>query len=326
MHKDKYKNSREVKEAEFQEIPGVLWKARVVPTNDFEYCSPPEGMELSNGDLVVISTRYGRDLARLLGPLEDRQLIEPEEVRLVHRKTDNEDMARRAELEKREEEAFHICRRKIAKLGLTMKLVSAHYIFDEQKVMFFFTAENRVDFRELVKELVAHFRMRIELRQIGVRDESRTLGGAAVCGRQYCCHSITEKLEPVSIKMAKDQNLSLNSQKISGPCGRLLCCLAYEHGHYSRERKKLPREGGRVTYEGVKYKVTEVNIFKSTVQLTDMDGMRVDIPASRLEKREDTGWFVRPEEASHAEEPEQAGKTDALSFEPGLSEKRPQRR
>ncbi len=295
MQKDKGKYSRTQTEPEFVDMPDTLWRARVVPTNDFEYCSSTGGMTLEKGDFVVLSTRYGRDLARILGPVVNRNSLELEDVRKVHRKATEEDMALREELEAREERAFEVCRGKIDALGLNMKLVSAHYIFDEQKVMFFFTAENRVDFRELVKELVAHFRMRIELRQIGVRDESRVLGGASVCGRQYCCHGVTDKLEPVSIKMAKEQNLSLNSLKISGPCGRLLCCLAYEHEHYSRERKNLPREGSRLTCEGESYKVLEVNIFKGSVQVADSEGVRMDIPASRLKRKDGGGWVCLPE-------------------------------
>ncbi len=296
MQNDKYKNSRDDEEHEFRTIPDILWRARVIPTNDFEYCSPPEGMELVKDQLVVMSTRYGRDLAKLLGPLKDHKNVEPEEVRLIHRKASSEDLARRDEFERKEEDAFYICREKIAKLNLSMKLVSTHYMFEEQKIIFFFTAENRVDFRELVKELVSHFRMRIELRQIGVRDESRALGGAAVCGRPYCCHGVTDQLEPVSIKMAKDQNLSLNSQKISGPCGRLLCCLAYEHSHYICERKKMPREGSRINAHDAKYKVVEVNILKKSVQLSDMNGSYISVPSSRLKKKDGSGWFLLPED------------------------------
>ena len=143
----------------------------------------------------------------------------------------------------REERAFALCREKIEARGLEMKLVSAHYLLDEQKILFFFTAENRVDFRELVKDLVSVFKMRIELRQIGVRDEARVVGGLGICGRALCCNAITDKLRPVSIKMAKEQNLTLNSMKISGPCGRLLCCLSYEFDVYREARQTLPVHG-----------------------------------------------------------------------------------
>ena len=282
--------------AAFKKVPDDLWRARVVPTNDFEYCSPKDEMSIERGDFVVISTRYGRDMARVLGPVTDREAVEAEHIRLIERLATAEDMAKREELEPLEEAAYRICREKIDSLKLAMKLVSAHYLLDEQKVMFYFTAENRIDFRELVKELVSHFKMRIELRQIGVRDESRVIGGVAVCGRQFCCHGLTDKLSPVSIKMAKDQNLSLNSLKISGPCGRLLCCLAFEHEHYSLERKNLPHEGARISYEGVAYKVTEVNIFTRTVVLSASEGRRMTVPASRLYRGDGGGWKITPDE------------------------------
>jgi cell fate regulator YaaT (PSP1 superfamily) len=282
---------------DFQDLPENIWRARIVPTNDFEYCSPPEGIEIERGDFVVISTRYGLDMARILGPVADTAGIDAEHVRRIDRIATDQDLALREDYSRREETAYKICREKVAKLKLSMKLVSAHYILDESKVMFFFTAENRIDFRELVKDLVSHFKMRIELRQIGVRDESRVVGGVAVCGRQYCCHGLTDKLSPVSIKMAKEQNLSLNSLKISGPCGRLLCCLAFEHDHYSTERKNLPREGSRITYEGVSYKVTEINVFTRKVHLIASEGRHLDIPSSRLKRKDGGGWRIMTEDA-----------------------------
>jgi cell fate regulator YaaT (PSP1 superfamily) len=173
-----------------------------------------------------------------------------------------------------------------------MKLVSVHYLLDEPKILFFFTAENRVDFRELVKDLVAIFRMRIELRQIGVRDESRVVGGLGVCGRGYCCNMVSDKLKPVSIKMAKDQNLSLNSMKISGPCGRLLCCLAYEHTFYSEQRRLIPQEGCRISYDGDFWKVSEVNIAAGKISLGAEDGRILQMPFCRFEKI-DNRWTIK---------------------------------
>ncbi|MDR0586669.1 MAG: hypothetical protein LBG26_05465, partial [Treponema sp.] len=180
----------------------------------------------------------------------------------------------------------------IEKHRLEMKLVSVHYLLDEPKILFFFTAENRVDFRELVKDLVSVFRTRIELRQIGVRDESRVVGGLGVCGRGYCCHMVSDKLKPVSIKMAKDQNLSLNSMKISGPCGRLLCCLAYEHGFYCEQRKLIPQEGTRLFYDGVSWKVTEVNIAAGRIAMNAEDSRVLILPFCRFEKT-DNRWTVK---------------------------------
>jgi cell fate regulator YaaT (PSP1 superfamily) len=164
---------------------------------------------------------------------------------------------------------------------------------EEPKILFFFTAENRVDFRELVKDLVSVFKMRIELRQIGVRDEARVLGGLGVCGRGYCCHSVSDKLKPVSIKMAKDQKLSLNSVKISGPCGRLLCCLYYEYGFYCEQQRNLPQEGTRISYNSEYWKVAEVNCVAGQVKLSAEDGRQMSIAAEKFERTENNYWKIK---------------------------------
>ena len=192
-----------------------------------------------------------------------------------------------------EKEAIKICREKIAKHNLDMKLVTSHFLLCEPKVLFFFTAEDRVDFRDLVKDLVSVFRMRIELRQIGVRDESRVLGGLAVCGRDFCCHCVSDKLNPVTIKMAKEQNLSLNSMKISGPCGRLLCCLSYEYDFYVEEKQSYPQEGSRIKLGGELFKVTEINILSRKMTVCGSEGRMFQIPRSELHfNHEHSRWEV----------------------------------
>jgi cell fate regulator YaaT (PSP1 superfamily) len=204
-----------------------------------------------------------------------------------------EDYQRYLELTSMEEEALVLCREKVQAHGLDMKLVSAHYLFGESKIIFFFTAANRVDFRDLVKDLVGVFRIRIELRQIGVRDESRVLGGLAVCGRDFCCHAITDKLNPVSIKMAKEQNLSLNSTKISGPCGRLLCCLSYEYDFYAEEKRKFPAEGSRLKVQHELMKITEVNILSRKISLVGPEGRHLTIPFTAVHLNEETSrWEI----------------------------------
>lgn len=204
-----------------------------------------------------------------------------------------EDRDRFRELGSMEENALILCREKVQAHGLDMKLVSAHYLFGESKVIFFFTAASRVDFRDLVKDLVSVFRIRIELRQIGVRDESRVLGGLAVCGRDFCCHCITDKLNPVSIKMAKEQNLSLNSTKISGPCGRLLCCLSYEYDFYFEEKRNLPQEGSRLKIHHELMKITEVNILSRKISLSGTDGRLLAIPFTAVYHNDETSrWEV----------------------------------
>ncbi|HKL58618.1 MAG TPA: regulatory iron-sulfur-containing complex subunit RicT [Sphaerochaeta sp.] len=206
------------------------------------------------------------------------------------------DMSRFQELSDKEDEALKVCREKIALHKLDMKLVTAHFLLGEPKIIFFFTADVRVDFRELVKDLVTVFRIRIELRQIGVRDESRVLGGLAVCGRDYCCHSVTDKLDPVSIKMAKEQNLSLNSMKISGPCGRLLCCLSYEYDFYVEEKRKYPSEGSKIKVGFDLMKIIEINILRKKITLLGPEGRVLNIPHSAVIFNEEASrWEITKE-------------------------------
>ncbi len=251
-----------------------------------------ESLELHSGDHVMVGTRYGKDLALVMGTVRVPIGIRPEDVVVIDRKATEHDLERSAELKVKEAQAFSIFREKVAQHKLDMKLVATHYLLEESKILFFFSAENRVDFRDLVKDLVSIFKMRIELRQIGVRDESRITGGLGVCGRPYCCNSVTDKLRPVSIRMAKDQNLSLNSLKISGQCGRLLCCLAYEHEWYCEERKTLPNEGIRLYYDECNFRVSEVNPLTRMIRLQGEDGRILEIPASRM-TRVDGKWRVQ---------------------------------
>ena len=192
----------------------------------------------------------------------------------------------------KEKDAFPIFKEKVAAHKLDMKLITTHFLFEEPKALFFFSSDNRVDFRELVKDLVSIFKMRIELRQIGVRDEARITGGLGVCGRPFCCHSVSDKLRPVSIKMAKDQNLSLNSMKISGQCGRLLCCLSYEYDWYNETRKKLPQEGLNIHYDGTNFKITEVNLLTNMVKMFGDDGRLLEVNAKRFYLDNNNRWRI----------------------------------
>jgi len=243
---------------------------------------------------VIVPTRYGKDLAQVIGVVKNRSTFPVSEVTLIERLATQEDLDKAQSNQVPEEEAFRICKEKIENRGMEMKLVHVHYLLEEPKILFFFTAENRVDFRELVKDLVSIFKMRIELRQIGVRDEARVVGGLGVCGRGYCCHAVSDKLRQVSIKMAKDQNLSLNSMKISGPCGRLLCCLSYENNFYSEQQRLIPQEGSPVNFEKTIWKVTEVNVITGQLKIGHEDGRVVSLPVSRFE-RTDKHWRVLPE-------------------------------
>jgi cell fate regulator YaaT (PSP1 superfamily) len=268
-------------------------RVKVLHSHETELCSPPEDEPIDDGDIVVLPTRYGKDLGVVLGAVRDADGGEGNSIQNIVRKATEADLETYRKNEEREKEALDICREKVEARGLDMKLVAAHYLNEESKVLFFFTADNRVDFRELVKDLVAVFKMRIELRQIGVRDESRVLGGVAVCGRTYCCHGVTDKLKPVSIKMAKEQNLSLNSMKISGPCGRLLCCLAYEYDFYRDVKRGIPSEGNRLRIDGQICKIIDVNVLSKIIKAVDGDGRYMSIPFCAIKGRgEKNEWYA----------------------------------
>ncbi|GMO27524.1 MAG: hypothetical protein LBG79_06680 [Spirochaetaceae bacterium] len=247
---------------------------------------------LQQGTPVVVPTRYGRDLAEVIGRPVNAKSQAFTRVTRIERVASPSDLEKAKRNKENEEHAFKVCKEKIEQRRLQMKLVKVHYILEEGKILFFFTADNRVDFRELVKDLVSVFKTRIELRQIGIRDESRIMGGCGICGRPYCCHTISDKLKPVSIKMAKEQNLSLNSMKISGSCGRLLCCLSYEHNFYIEERKNYPFEGERISWDGVIWRVRELNVIAGIVTLDSEDGRQLIIPRKRFLKVEKNGWKI----------------------------------
>ena len=285
------------------EYSGPLYRIRSPHSNEtyYAYWQGPEVLEPRTQ--VVAPTRYGRDICELQGRVLEAVRIGADELLRIDRVATPDDLAKGEANRERERKAFELCRQKIETRRLPMKLVAAHYLIDEPKVLFFFSADSRVDFRELVKDLVSVFKMRIELRQIGVRDEARVTGGCGVCGRVLCCHGVSDKLTPVSIKMAKDQNLSLNSMKISGPCGRLLCCLAYEYGFYRDARRELPGEGVRFQFEGVLFRVIEVNALAGSVKAAGEDGRVLDMPAARFVHSEGR-WQVREDRGD--ETPERA--------------------
>ncbi len=244
------------------------------------YYFDPAGLEIKTGDNVIVETARGIEYGYVvLGNREvaDDKVIQP--LKQVIRMATNEDRAIEARNKEKEKEAFKICLEKIHKRGLEMKLIDAEYTFDNNKVLFYFTADGRIDFRELVKDLAAVFKTRIELRQVGGRDETKILGGIGICGRALCCHSYLSEFIPVSIKMAKEQNLSLNPTKISGVCGRLMCCLKNEEETYQVLNSKLPNMGDLVTTEeGLKGEVHSVNVLRQTVKvLMTVDGDEKEI-------------------------------------------------
>lgn len=232
------------------------------------YFSPGE-FEIKSGDKVIVETARGMEFGHVvLGSrhVEDEKVIQP--LKAVIRMATNEDKEREESNRKKEKDAYRICMEKIRKHELEMKLIDVEYTFDNNKILFYFTADGRIDFRELVKDLAAVFKTRIELRQVGVRDETKIIGGIGICGRALCCHSYLSEFIPVSIKMAKEQNLSLNPSKISGVCGRLMCCLKNEEETYEYLNSKLPNVGDFVTTDDdLKGEVHSVNVLRQTVKV-----------------------------------------------------------
>ena len=247
-----------------KEIVGVRFKS----VGKIYYFSPGD-LRLTVGDRVIVETVRGVECGEVVianRQIEDNQLNTP--LKPIIRAATEQDMQVLAKNKEKEKDAFRICEEKIAFRKLKMNLVDVECTFDNNKLLFYFTAENRVDFRELVKDLAAVFRTRIELRQIGVRDEAKILGGLGICGREFCCKSYMGDFQPVSIKMAKEQGLSLNPTKISGTCGRLMCCLKNEHNVYEELLKITPKVGALVvTPEGDKGRVEDVNLITGKLRV-----------------------------------------------------------
>ena len=238
------------------------------------YYFSTKNLEIKSGDHVIVETARGVEYGNVVLPprdVEDEKVVQPlkEVIRIANAQDDKKEESNR----KREKEEYQICLKKIKEHGLEMKLIDVEYTFDNNKVLFYFTADGRIDFRELVKDLAAIFKTRIELRQIGVRDETKILGGIGICGRALCCHTYLSEFAPVSIKMAKEQNLSLNPTKISGVCGRLMCCLKNEEETYEELNRKLPVVGDRVnTPDGLRGEVQSVNVLRQLVKvIVDVD-------------------------------------------------------
>ena len=233
------------------------------------YYFDPVNFDIKKGDHVIVETARGIEFGTVVGGIKqvaDDEVIQP--LKPVLRIASERDVVQEADNKRREKEAYRICLEKIREHELDMKLIDAEYTFDNNKVLFYFTADGRIDFRDLVKDLAAIFKTRIELRQIGVRDETKLVGGIGMCGRPLCCHTHLADFLPVSIKMAKEQNLSLNPTKISGVCGRLMCCLKNEEEAYEDLNSKLPNVGDFVTTkDGFKGEVQSVSVLKQRVKV-----------------------------------------------------------
>ena len=237
------------------------------------YFFDPKWLEVKKGEKVVVETTQGEEIAEVVVPnrmIEEEKLTSP--LKKVLRLASSRDLKHAEECRKKENEAFELCNKKIKEHKLDMTLTDVEYKFDNSKILFYFTADGRVDFRDLVKDLAAVYKTRIELRQIGVRDEVKRIGGNGVCGRELCCCSFLRDFETVSIKMAKEQNISLNPSKISGNCGRLMCCLKYEQEVYEDKLKKLPNIGAIVKTPDGQGEVDGIEPLKEVVKVKIKDG------------------------------------------------------
>ncbi len=258
-------------------------------------------LDLHPGDKVIVETERGRSIATVvIVPREYSAADVPEVLKTVLKKAITEDLEAALRNASREKEAFDFCLAKIKERGMEMKLVRVEYLFDGSKAIFYFTADGRVDFRELVKDLAHAFRTRIEMRQIGVRDEAKMVGGIGICGRELCCSSFLREFEPVSVKMAKEQSLALNPTKISGQCGRLLCCLGYEYETYCTLRKCLPKCGKRVQCGGVDGEVIKLNVLDGTVTVKTDDNHEVVIKGDDIKPENITDRPKKPPKESQA--------------------------
>ncbi len=245
-----------------------------------------DNIRLKVGDNCIVKTEFGEDfgtvaVARMI--VDKKRVRRP--LRHVIRKVTPDDLKQGEKNRAMEKEALKICVDKAAERGLAMNVTRVDFSFDGRKATFYFTAEGRIDFRELVKDLAQHFKTKIELKQIGVRDEARMIDGCGPCGRKLCCTLFLKEFEPVSIRMAKDQDLSLNPVKISGVCGRLMCCLVYEHAIYKEIRKRMPKCGKKVTTSEGVGRIIQNNILQETVKIELEDGRRIEMKVSELNKK-----------------------------------------
>jgi cell fate regulator YaaT (PSP1 superfamily) len=259
------------------------------------YYFDPSGIELHARDWVIVETSRGKEAGWVVvSPVqvEEGELDEP--LKPVVRRAQTSELKRMDRFRAREREAIATCTERIVQLNLPMKLVGCEYCFDGSRLTFFFTSEARVDFRELVRDLAATFRARVELRQVGVRDEARLIDGVGPCGRHLCCAAFLTDFANVSIKMAKDQDLPLNPLKISGMCGRLMCCLSYEHDDYCQTKARMPHLNEKVETPNGVGRVTAINVIKESVVVVSEEGTIIELPVSELVRFSDAPQMPSP--------------------------------
>ena len=269
--------------------------------NGKSYYFDPAGADIKTGEYVIVETARGVECGEVVqGVREIADAAVPKALKPITRMADSVDIRRMRQNREDEKRAYRTCQECIARHGLEMKLVEAEYTLDRSKIMFYFTADGRVDFRELVKDLAGIFHTRIELRQIGVRDESKMIGGLGICGQPFCCSRFLKDFQPVSIKMAKEQGLSLNPTKISGACGRLMCCLAYEQKSYEYLNSITPQVGSIVRTPDGEGTVIETNVVAGTLKVRS----NVEILAPRIYKREECVYIRGGKRAPQPADPE----------------------
>lgn len=252
-------------------------QVRLRGSGNLQYCEIGD-MQVKIGDYVIVEVERGQEYAQVMSETETVLDVDAEKpLKRLLRVATKDDINRINENKKRIKSAFETCQKKILERKLDMKLIDAEYSFDATRLIFYFTSDGRIDFRELVKDLAYIFKVRIEMRQVGVRDEARMLGGFGHCGRSLCCATFLKGFEPVTIRMAKEQNLPLNPSKISGCCGRLMCCLGYEYENYRAYLKGLPREGEKVKTKEGKGKVISVNAIKRKVLVQLEEGKQIEL-------------------------------------------------
>ncbi|MDO3380058.1 PSP1 domain-containing protein [Geoalkalibacter halelectricus] len=279
-------------------------------------------LDLKTGAKVVVETERGRALGVVVtAPREVEEAGQGEELKKILRPVSAEDLDLAARFAAREEEAHRFCRKRIEERGLEMKLVQAEYLFDGSKIIFYFTADGRIDFRDLVKDLAHYFHTRIEMRQIGVRDEAKLVGGIGICGRELCCCTFLRDFHPVSVKMAKEQGLALNPNKISGQCGRLLCCLGYEYETYCHLKRGLPKAGRIIKVGELEAMVLSQNIFAGTVKVKLETGTEAILSAQDIERGE-----VPPKKSPLPAEPAEKPAPPAPAAQPRGEGEKPARK
>jgi cell fate regulator YaaT (PSP1 superfamily) len=276
------------------EADDFFYRVKLIYNNYSKICRIKQ-QNITKGYFLVIPTAYGPEIGIVQGKVENmEEVYSQDEVLDVIRVASKSDREKYSENLKKERDAFNIAMKKIEEYKLDMKLVNVHYFLEDSKILFNFTADGRIDFRELVKDLASIFKTRIELRQIGVRDECRIIAGYGHCGRHFCCSNVVNELMPITIKMAKEQNVTLNSLKISGACGRLLCCLSYENETYAEEKKRFPDLGSKIKVNNKWFNVSEINIQTKNVKLVSLSEenatIMVNVNLIQYDKSKQTGF------------------------------------